>query len=110
MVAVAIGFLSLAAILGLVLLSFVLRTKQTPKALVIGHGLLAVTGVVLLIIYSIGQGPDPIESIILFLIAATGGLILVSRDFMGKTIPKWLAAVHGLVAISGFIMLLVFRF
>jgi hypothetical protein len=109
-VTVAIGILSLAAILGLVLLSFVLRKKETPKAVVIGHGLLAVTAVILLIIYSVGPGPGPTESIILFLIAATGGLILVSRDFIGKTIPRWLAVAHGLIAITAFVLLLAFRF
>jgi hypothetical protein len=110
MVTVAIGLLSLAAILGLMLLTLVLRGKQTPKAVALAHGLLAVTAVVLLIIYSIGPGPNPTESTVLFLVAATGGLILVTRDFMGKSIPKWLAVLHGLTAATGFALLLVFRF
>jgi len=110
MISAAIGFFALSAVLGMILLSFVLRGKHTPKAIVFTHGPLAVIGLVLLIIYTIGHKPAPIESLVLFIIAATGGIILVARDMMMKTIPKWLAIVHGLIAIAGFIWLLVFRF
>ena len=110
MISAAIGFFALSAILGMILLSFVLQGKHTPKALAFTHGPLAVVGVVLLIIYCTSHDPRPIESLILFIIAATGGIILISRDLMGKTIPKWLAVVHGLIAVTGFVWLLVFRF
>jgi len=110
MISAAIGFFALAAILGMILLSFVIKGKHTPKAIVFSHGPLAIIGVILLIIYSAGHNPKPIESIILFVIAATGGLILVSRDMVGKVVPKWLAIVHGLIALGGFIALLAFRF
>jgi hypothetical protein len=110
MITAAIGFLALSAILGMILLSFVLKGKHTPKALAFTHGPLAVVGIVLLIIYCVKHNPSPVESLILFIIAATGGFILITRDLMGKTIPKWLAVVHGLVAVVGFLWLLMFRF
>jgi hypothetical protein len=101
--------LSLAAIFGITLLSFVLRGKHTPKGIVVGHGLLALVSLALLIMYSIGPGPDPLESLILLLVAAVGGAILVSRDFSGKSLPKWLAVAHGLIALAGLAFLAVFR-
>src|SRR5919202_1300629 len=108
MIYAAIAFFALAAILGLILLSSILRSKETPKGVAIGHGLLAATGLVLLIIYSTSHTPRPIESVILFVIAATGGFIVFSRDITNKPVPKWLAIVHGLIAVTGFVFLLIF--
>ncbi|HEY0029877.1 MAG TPA: hypothetical protein VGC65_03885 [Bacteroidia bacterium] len=110
MIIAAIALFSLAAILGLLLFGFVIKGKHTPKALVLTHGPLAIAGIILLVIYCTQNDPDPIDSLILFLIAASGGLILVARDLMGKTIPKWLAAIHGLLAVAGFSLLLMFQF
>lgn len=110
MIVTAVAFFALAAILGMLLLTFVLKGKETPKAVVFTHGPLAAIGLVLLIIYCFQEGPGPVESIILFAIAAAGGVIMLMRDLTGKTIPKWLAIVHGLVAVGGFVCLLVFAF
>ena len=110
MIITSIAFFALAAILGMFLLSFVLKGKETPKAVVFTHGPLAVIGVVLLIVYAFERPPGPMESIIIFLIAAAGGLMMIARDLTGKAIPKWLAVLHGLLAVSGFILLLVFAF
>ena len=109
MIYTSIAFFALAAILGTVLLSHVLRDKETPKAAVVTHGLFAVTGLILLILYVVNN-PGPVESIVLFVIAALGGVIMLARDLSGKKIPKWLGVVHGLIAVSGFIFLLVFAF
>lgn len=105
-----IALFSLAALLGMLLLTFVLRGRETPKAVVFTHGPLAAAALVLLIVYSFKHSPDPIESIVLFTIAATGGFIMVIRDLTGRTIPKWLAVVHGLLAVAGFVFLLAFTF
>lgn len=103
-----IAIFALAAILGMTLLSYVLRGKETPKGVMIFHGLFAATGLVLLLTYVFGNKPNPIESAVLFVIAALGGAILVAKDITGKEIPKWLAVVHGLIAVVGFIFLIVF--
>lgn len=110
MIYTAIAMFALAAVLGMVLLTFVLQGKETPKSIVFSHGPLAAAGLVLLIIYAFQKSPGPIEAIVLFLIAATGGIIMFSRDMTGKSIPKWLAVVHGLLAVVGFIFLLIFAF
>lgn len=45
--------------------------------------------------------------IVLFAIAATGGIILAALHFGNKALPLWLALLHGLVAVSGVIVLIV---
>ncbi len=110
MLITAILFFALAALLGSYLLSFVLQNKNTPKGVVFTHGSLAATGLIILIIYALFNHPSPIVSIILFVLAALGGITLVYRDITGKTVPKWLAIGHGLTAIAGFIFLIIFTF
>jgi hypothetical protein len=103
-----IAFFALAAIFGATLLTYVLRGKETPKGIMVVHGLFAATALILLLLYVFGNKPGPVESAVLFVIAALGGLVLAARDLTGKKIPKWLAVVHGLIAVTGFIFLLVF--
>lgn len=110
MILTAIGLFALAALLGMFLLTFVLQGKETPKAVVFTHGPLAAIALVLLIIYALRSGPGPTESIVLFVVAAMGGFFMLYRDLTGKPIPKWLAVVHGLLAVSGFVLLLLFAF
>lgn len=107
---ITIGLFSLAALLGLILISYVLRSKETPKAAVFAHGVMAAAGLVLLLLYVLDNGPGPWESLILFVLAATGGFYMFYRDLTGRPIPKWLAVGHGLLAVTGFVLLLVFTF
>jgi len=59
MITASIAFFALAAILGILLLAFVLREKHTPKGVLFLHGGMAATGLVLLLIYSFGHSPRP---------------------------------------------------
>ncbi|MGV3588438.1 MAG: hypothetical protein ACO1OF_15645 [Adhaeribacter sp.] len=104
----SIGFFALAALFGLYLLTFVLKGRETPKAVVFTHGPFAATGLILLIIYISRGGPGPVESLVLFILAALGGIYMLFRDLNGRHIPKILAIGHGLLAVTGFIFLLVF--
>jgi hypothetical protein len=88
----------------------VLQDKPTPKALAFIHGPFGAIGILLLIIYAFYRSPSPIESIIIFIIAAFMGFILIFRDLTGRTVPKWLALLHGLTVVTGFIFLLIFAF
>lgn len=105
-----IGLFALGAILGMYLLTFVMRNKETPKAVALIHGLFVAIALIMLINYSVKNGPGLTESIVLFVIAALGGFYLFYRDINAKPIPKWLAIVHGLAAVAGFGFLLVFAF
>jgi hypothetical protein len=105
-----ITLFALGAIVGMYLLALVLQKKETPKLVAFIHGALVVTALILLIYYSGTHTPGPIESIVVFVIAAVGGLTLIVRDLTGKPLPAWLAIGHGLIAVTGFIFLLVYAF
>lgn len=108
MAVTAIIFFLIAAIMGAILLSYVLRNKNTPKALAFTHGTFAAIGIVLLIVCAVICVSKPVVSLTLFIIAALGGFTLIYRDLTGKTLPKWLAVGHGLIAVTAFIFLLIF--
>jgi hypothetical protein len=102
----AIALFSLAALLGIFLLTFVLRDKPTPKAVAFTHGPLAAAGLVVLVIYAFRYRPAPIESLALFVIAALGGFVLITLDLTRTAVPKWLALLHGTIAVAGLVLLL----
>lgn len=105
-----IGLFALGALLGMYLLTLVLQNKETPKFVAFIHGLFVAVALVMLIVYTTKNGPGPVESLVLFVMAALGGFILIYRDLTGKSIPKWLAVGHGLLAVAGFVFLLVYTF
>lgn len=105
-----IALFALGAIIGMYLLALVLQKKETPKFVAFIHGLFVVAALLLLFYYNSERGPGLMESIILFVVAAVGGLVLIIRDLSGKSIPRWLAIAHGLIAVAGFVFLLAFAF
>jgi FtsH-binding integral membrane protein len=105
---VSLIFFAMAALLGLFLLSRILRNLETPKGISIFHGLSASTGLILLIIYAcINQREDLFVFVAIFVAAALGGLILIYRDLKGKSIPKPLALLHGVLAVSAFVTMII---
>lgn len=110
LLSVVILLFVLAALLGITLLLFILFNKETPKALAFLHGPLAVIAFFLLILYAILYKPTPIISIVLFALAAMGGVILIYKDLTGKPIPKPLAIGHGLLAITALCFLWAFAY
>lgn len=107
---IAIVLFVVAALLGATLLSFVLRNKTIPKALVVLHGPIAITALFVLIMYAVLYHPAPIISIVIFAIAALGGLTLLYKDLTGKKIPKPFAIGHGMLAIIGLCFLIGFAY
>lgn len=105
-----IAFFAMAAIFGSMLLTYVLRNRKPPRMNLYLHGLFAIVGLLLLLFYTFRNDPGPVECAVLFVIAALGGLTMALRDFSGKSIPKWLAVVHGMIAVSGFFVLLIYVF
>ena len=107
MLFLAIGLFIVAAALGLIVLTAILSNKPTPKPIVFLHGGVAVIAL-LLVIYFIVQnhGTGPIISVVLFAIAALGGLTLFTIDMSKKPIPKWLAIVHPTIAVISLITLI----
>jgi hypothetical protein len=109
MILSSIIFFSLAAVLGIIMLSYLLTGKNIPKGIAIAHGPLAVVGLVLLIVYSLQSTEGAWVPIGFFSVAAMGGLVLFHRDLTAKA-PKWLGVLHGFLAVTGFIFLLVFAY
>ena len=104
-----ISLFALTALIGMFLLSYVLIGKNTPKGVAIIHGFFGAVGIMLLLILSFSHH-ILFASLIIFILAAFGGLYLFSLDMSGKKIPKIFAIGHGLTAITGFIVLLVLIF
>jgi len=109
MIAAAILFFALAALIGATMLGYLLKGKHIPKGLAMLHGPLAVVGLVLLVVYSLLAPQGAWIPIAIFIAAALGGLLLFFKDLTGKA-PKWLGVVHGVVAVAGFLMLLLFAY
>ncbi len=107
----ATALFALGAVLGLYLLFvYVLKGKKTPKNVAFLHGPLGGVGLMCLLFYAGAHGVAPWTAIVLFSIAALGGIVLIFKDLTGNSVPKWLAVVHGLIATSGLIALVVFEF
>jgi FtsH-binding integral membrane protein len=109
MLYLAIGLFVLAAVFGLILLTAILRNQPTPKPVVFIHGGLAVTALLLVIFFIVrNNGEGPVTSLILFILAAVGGLTLFSIDIRNKPVPKWLAVIHPIVAALGLLTLIIY--
>ena len=109
MVFTSLILFAVAAVLGLTVAITIFKNKETNKGVAVIHGLFAATALIILIVYALGNtGRNVTTEIVLFIIAALGGLILITRDFMKKTGPKALVVIHALVAVIAFLMLLVF--
>lgn len=111
MLITTIVLFAIAAVLGLVLITKVLKEESTPKTVVYSHGGAAAVALVLLIIAYANQGDSMLmTTILVFVVAALGGFVMFGRDLLEKEIPKWLAVVHALIAVTGFILLLIGTF
>lgn len=111
MVNVAIVIFAVAAVLGLTILLNWMKSKNVSRAVIYSHGIVAASGLILLIIYAIqNPGYIPKASIILFSIAAIGGFFLFFLNTKRNMTPVGIAFIHAAIAISGFITLLIFAF
>jgi FtsH-binding integral membrane protein len=111
MIYLSIALFALSAVLGLAILLKWLSKKDASKAVIYSHGIVAVAGLTLLLVYAM-QHPEnfPKASIILFAVAAIAGLYMFILDLQKKFSPMALAFTHAFVAVAGFLMLLFFAF
>lgn len=100
----------IAAIFGLIILTAILKNKPTPKPAVFTHGPIAATALIIAIIYASMGHADPllITSIVLFVLAALGGLTMFAIDMQKKPVPKLIAVIHPLVAVAALITLIIY--
>lgn len=109
MIIVTLLLFLLAASLGITLLFYVLKNKNTPKGLAFLHGSTAATALVFLIALLFTPA-KPYLSLTVFVFAALAGFIMMYRDLTGKSLPKWLALSHGTLALIGFVLLVIALF
>ncbi len=109
MTQLAVVLIAFAALIGITMAVQHVRGRTPPSpALAILHGLLAVSGVVALLLYlwDAGFGGILAWSFGLFVVAALGGLYLVSHHMRQKPLPGAVILVHGLLAAIAFLILL----
>lgn len=104
MLTTAIIVFLVAALGGAYLAAKIFAGKTPPLGVAVLHGLLAATGLVLVIWYFLNE-PDPASAVGiglgLLVLAALGGFYLLSKHLGGKPHPKGVVAVHALAAVGG---------
>jgi hypothetical protein len=102
--------LAIAAVGGLVMAGIRFAgDRQPPTALAMLHGFLAAAAVTLLLYAAatVGLPGMALGALILFLLAAGGGVILnLNYHWKKLPLPKWLVIVHAVAAVAGFLLLL----
>jgi hypothetical protein len=84
--------------------------RNPPVWLAMAHGGLAVAGVALLAFAVLAGGVPAaaLWSLVLFLVAAAGGtLLFLGYEWKRELLPTWLVLVHAVVAVAGFLLLVV---
>jgi hypothetical protein len=99
-----------AVILGFVLLLSILKDRKTNKPLAVLHGTFGGFGLLVALTYiAIGTiTPLYLAGIGILLIAITLGFIVFGIDISNMRIPKWLALLHPLFALTGIAILVVY--
>jgi peptidoglycan/LPS O-acetylase OafA/YrhL len=112
MLFLAVGLFILAALFGVFLLTRILGNKPVPGKIAMIHGAVAVVALLIVIAYMVLRGTSPQlnTSVVLFIMAALGGLTMMSFGLRKKPIPKVIAVIHPLVALVGLGMLLAYIF
>jgi hypothetical protein len=109
MIYLPLVFFAVAAVGGLTMVTLKFNDKAIPMFLALGHGILAATGLVLLIVDVMANMTNMLmnTSLVLFIVIALGGFTLFSFYLRKKPLPNLIIAVHGMGAIISFIVLLV---
>lgn len=98
---------AVAAVFGLTILIPLLQGKTASRAFVFAHGGVAAVALIMLLAQFFKEGTSvPLISVILFVVAALGGLTLFVMDMQKKPLPKALALVHAGAAVVAFLILL----
>ncbi len=104
----AVLLIAVAAVVGLYMAIGHFRGRSPPPTgAALLHGVLAVSGVVLLLIgvLQIGFGTVHTWALVLFAVAALGGLYLVSFHMRRRALPSAVVVIHGMVAAVAFLIL-----
>jgi hypothetical protein len=108
MLTASMTFFALAILAGLTMATLHFQGKKIPLALGLGHGSLAATGLVLLLLVVFRQTTDGMLAVTagVFVVTALGGLGLISYALRGRRLPTALLFLHASLALIGFLLLL----
>jgi hypothetical protein len=108
MLTASMVFFALAIAGGLTMAVLHFRGQKIPLALGLGHGALAGTGLILLLLVVFRQASGGMLAVAagIFGVAALGGLGLISFSLRGRRLPTGLLFLHALLALTGFLLLL----
>lgn len=105
----SVVFFALAVIFGIIVLATLFKQRNIPKQVAYIHGSVALLGLLLMIIFVIKTpGYYPVASLVLFVLAAVGGIYLFTNDMRGKAGPVWFAPIHATLALIAFVLLIIF--
>lgn len=106
----ALVLFGLAAIGGLLMARQHLQGQTPAMGIAIGHGIGAAAGLILLIVFVLN---NPVHNMVqlalgIFIVAALGGFLLLANHLRGKKLQTPLVFIHGIAAVIGFVLLLLF--
>lgn len=102
-------FLGITITIGVVMAVYLFQGKEIPKGLPFLHGGAAAIGIILLVIYALtseGQHKHW-NQIVIFLVAALGGLYMFEKDITHQKVPLPVAVIHAVIALGGFVWLII---
>ncbi|HET8691236.1 MAG TPA: hypothetical protein VFM30_03835 [Steroidobacteraceae bacterium] len=105
----AIVLIAIGAVIGLYMAVNHFRGRTPPKAIhAVLHGVLVVGGAVLALlgVHDLGYGTLHTWALVLFGIAAAGGLFLASQHMSQVRLSNNVVVIHAVVAVAGFLTLL----
>lgn len=110
MAMIAVIVFALTLLGGVTLATLRIKRVEIPAVLPIAHGLLGVSGIVLLIVIAIQVRPAPIlvTSIGLFIAAAAAGVLLANAHRNKKGSTALFISAHACLAVFGFITLVIY--
>lgn len=110
MLSFAILLFLFAAVFGLIVLIAILKNQTTPKPIVIIHGSLGGIGLLVALSFVAAGKITPvlIAGISTLLVAIVIGFTVFGIDISEKHIPKLLAILHPLLAITGIALLIIY--
>lgn len=110
MLVVGVIFLTFTVLFGLINLSAILKNRNPPKPILLLHGVVALFAILVIIGYVVAGNTASllIAALTFFILAGLGGLALLSFNLRRKPIPKMIAIIHPLVALTGIVLLVVY--
>lgn len=99
---------AVAALGGLVLARMHLKDDDAPLGLAAVHGLFGAAGLVVLVWFVLQNGAGGMlwGAVVLFVLAALGGFVLITKHLRGESLSSGLIYTHGGAAVIGFVLLL----